>query len=98
MKQIRTAPLPDPGKLAKNLPRHLGEFILKACEKDPNKRFQTPDAARQWLADHTAVLHNGRAAARRTSGPCRRHPGEKGSGCRGHGQYHRGGRAEKTTA
>jgi eukaryotic-like serine/threonine-protein kinase len=69
MKQVRTAPLPDPGKLVKNLPRHLGEFILKACEKDPDQRFQTPDAARQWLADHTAVLHNDRASARRTPEP-----------------------------
>ncbi len=62
MKQVRTAPLPDPGKLVKNLPRHLGEFILKACEKDPDQRFQTPDAARQWLADRTAAASGNRAS------------------------------------
>ncbi|MFU8770144.1 MAG: protein kinase domain-containing protein [Desulfotignum sp.] len=55
MKQIRTAPLTDPGKLVKDLPRRLGKFILKACEKDPDHRFQTPDEARQWLTGHSSA-------------------------------------------
>ncbi len=73
MKQIRTVPLPDPGKLVKNLPRHLQEFILKACEKDPDQRFQTPDAAQQWLTGRTTATSDYRTAADRTpeTGPCR---------------------------
>ncbi|MDT8377956.1 MAG: protein kinase [Desulfotignum sp.] len=51
MKQIRHQSLPDPEKQVKNLPGSLRQFILKACEKDPNRRFQTPEEARQWLAD-----------------------------------------------
>jgi serine/threonine protein phosphatase PrpC len=51
MKQIRHTPLPDPGKQVKNLPGTLRQFILKACEKDPDFRFQTPEEARQKLAD-----------------------------------------------
>jgi eukaryotic-like serine/threonine-protein kinase len=50
MKQIRHTPLPDPGKQVKNLPGSLRQFILKACEKDPDFRFQTPEEARQNLA------------------------------------------------
>lgn len=51
MKQIRHKSLPDPGKQVTHLPESLRRFILKACEKDPDKRFQTPDDARQRLAD-----------------------------------------------
>jgi protein phosphatase len=53
MKQIRYQPLPDPEKSVKNLPESLKQFILKACEKDPDRRFQKPEEARQWLADAT---------------------------------------------
>jgi serine/threonine protein kinase len=53
MKQIRHKPLPDPGEQVKHLPSSLRQFILKACEKDPDHRFQTPEQARQWLAHAT---------------------------------------------
>jgi serine/threonine protein phosphatase PrpC len=53
MKQTRHQPLPDPGKQVKNLPGSLRAFILKACEKDPDIRFQTPDEARKWLVNAT---------------------------------------------
>jgi len=53
MKQIRLQPLPNPGEQVNQLPGSLKQFILKACEKDPDHRFQTPEEARQWLADAT---------------------------------------------
>ncbi len=53
MKQIRHQPLPDPSEQVKHLPDSLRQFILKACEKDPDHRFQTPEEARQWLANAT---------------------------------------------
>ncbi|EMS77305.1 protein kinase domain-containing protein [Desulfotignum phosphitoxidans] len=53
MKQIRHQPLPDPGKQVKHLPGSLRQFILKACEKNPDKRFQTPEEARKWLMNAT---------------------------------------------
>jgi serine/threonine protein kinase len=46
MKQIRHQPLPDPGDQVKNLPDSLRQFVLKTCEKDPDRRFQTPEQAR----------------------------------------------------
>ncbi len=49
MKMMRTKTIPDPGKLVVNLPEILREFILKACEKDPDKRFQTPKQAEEFL-------------------------------------------------
>jgi serine/threonine protein phosphatase PrpC len=65
MKQIRHQPLPDPGEPVKNLPESLRQFILKACGKDPDKRFQTPEEARKWLVNATDF---GPAPVRR-SGP-----------------------------
>jgi serine/threonine protein phosphatase PrpC len=53
MKQIRHQPLPDPGQQMKHLPDSLRQFILKACEKDPDRRFQKPEEARQWLENAT---------------------------------------------
>jgi serine/threonine protein phosphatase PrpC/tRNA A-37 threonylcarbamoyl transferase component Bud32 len=53
MKQIRLQPLPDPGEQVKHLPDSLRQFILKACEKEPDHRFQTLEEARQWLAHAT---------------------------------------------
>jgi serine/threonine protein kinase len=53
MKQIRHQPLPDLGKQVKNLPVSLRQFILKACEKNPDHRFQNPEEARNWLANAT---------------------------------------------
>jgi len=49
MKKIRTTPIPDPGKISQKLPEKLRLFILKACEKDPKNRFQTPDQVLDWL-------------------------------------------------
>lgn len=49
MKNMRKAPIPDPEKMVEDLPENLRGFILKACEKDPEKRFQTPEQAGEWL-------------------------------------------------
>ncbi len=49
MKMMRESPIPDPGKITKNLPEKLKLFILKACEKNPKDRFQTPDQARDFF-------------------------------------------------
>ncbi len=37
--------IPDPAKLAQDLPEGLRRFILKACNRDPSKRYQNIDAA-----------------------------------------------------
>lgn len=55
MKDMRKTPIPDPGKWVEDLPETLRSFIIKACEKDPNKRFQTPGQVGDWLGARLLV-------------------------------------------
>lgn len=55
MKMMRKAPIPDPGKMVEDLPDILRQFILKACEKDLEKRFQTLEQVSEFLG--SSPLH-----------------------------------------
>lgn len=50
MTMMKTGDTPDPGKELDHLPEVLREFILKACQRNPDQRFQTPDQAREFLS------------------------------------------------
>ncbi|MBU2630297.1 MAG: protein kinase [Proteobacteria bacterium] len=58
MKMMRKEKIPDPGKIVDNLPENLREFILKACENNPEQRFQTPKEVRDWLGSSRLVKEN----------------------------------------
>ncbi|MCM2284667.1 MAG: protein kinase [Desulfobacula sp.] len=49
MKMMRTLAIPDPGKQVEDLPEILRQFILTACSRDPDQRFQTPKQAQAFL-------------------------------------------------
>jgi serine/threonine protein kinase len=55
MKMMRTRTIPDPGKQVEDLPEILRQFILTACSRDPDQRFQTPKQAQAFLSNETPV-------------------------------------------
>lgn len=49
MKLIQTRDIPDPAKQVPDLPSSLREFVLTACRRDPDQRYQNPRQALETL-------------------------------------------------
>jgi len=49
MKMIRSKDIPDPAHAVPNLPEPLRRFILKACRRDPSRRYATASQAMEEI-------------------------------------------------
>jgi eukaryotic-like serine/threonine-protein kinase len=55
--KVCAAPLPLPSRLNSNLPAGLDAWFLRACSRDPARRFQTADELAQSLAGVCGISH-----------------------------------------
>jgi serine/threonine-protein kinase len=55
--KVCAAPLPLPSRLNPNLPAGLDAWFLRACSRDPARRFQTADELAQSLAGVCGISH-----------------------------------------
>ncbi|MBW1829873.1 MAG: protein kinase [Deltaproteobacteria bacterium] len=67
MQMHLTQEIPDPGEIVQDLPDELRRFIIKACHRDPDQRYQDMGHALkelQPLVDKFALTRNGMSAER----------------------------------